>query len=223
VVESFNLLRRIYDVPQKDFDARMERFNQILGIKDYLHTPVRKLSLGERMRCDLAAALLHNPPILFLDEPTIGLDVVAKDHIRKFLRAINREFRTTVLLTTHDLDDIEELCRRIMIIDRGRLLYDGPLALLKQKLLRTKQVKFALKESSGGEAIRRLAQSGLEIEPLDEMTWRIRFDRTKISTSDLIRSILSTVEVRDLLIEDEPIEEIIKRIYAGEELREVAV
>ena len=127
VIESFKLLRRIYDVPQRDFDARMEHFNEILGIRDYLHTPVRKLSLGERMRCDLAAALLHNPPLLFLDEPTIGLDVVAKDHIRQFLRAINREFRTTVLLTTHDLDDIEELCRRIMIIDHGRVLYDGPL------------------------------------------------------------------------------------------------
>ena len=129
VIESFKLLRRIYDVPQRDFDARMERFNEILGINDYLHTPVRKLSLGERMRCDLAAALLHNPPLLFLDEPTIGLDVVAKDHIRHFLRAINREFHTTVLLTTHDLDDIEELCRRIMIIDHGRVLFDGHLSI----------------------------------------------------------------------------------------------
>ncbi|MGB7765970.1 MAG: ATP-binding cassette domain-containing protein, partial [Candidatus Acidiferrales bacterium] len=127
VVESFKLLRRIYEVSEKDFRERMEKFNEILGIQDYLFTPVRKLSLGERMRCDLAAALLHNPPLLFLDEPTIGLDVVAKDQIRKFLRAINREFQTTVLLTTHDLDDIEELCRRIMIIDHGRLLYDGPL------------------------------------------------------------------------------------------------
>src|SRR5271170_6529181 len=134
VIESFKLLRRIYEVSQRDFDARMELFNTILGIKDYLNTPVRKLSLGERMRCDLAAALLHNPPLLFLDEPTIGLDVVAKHHIREFLREINREFQTTVLLTTHDLDDIEELCRRIMIIDHGKVLYDGPLAHLKQKL-----------------------------------------------------------------------------------------
>ena len=115
VIESFKLLRRIYDVSQRDFDARMEHFDAILNIRDYLHTPVRKLSLGERMRCDLAAALLHNPPLLFLDEPTIGLDVVAKDHIRHFLRAINREFRTTVLLTTHDLDDIEELDRKSVV------------------------------------------------------------------------------------------------------------
>src|SRR6204780_5623558 len=127
----FKVLAPIYDVSQKDFDSRMEMFNQILGIGDYLHTPVRKLSLGERMRCDLAAALLHNPPLLYLDEPTIGLDVVAKHHIREFLREINREFRTTVLLTTHDLDDIEELCRRIMIIDHGKVLYDGQLGKLK--------------------------------------------------------------------------------------------
>src|ERR1700719_432521 len=223
VIESFKLLRQIYDVPQRDFDARMERFNEILGINDYLHTPVRKLSLGERMRCDLAAALLHNPPLLFLDEPTIGLDVVAKDHIRHFLRAINREFRTTVLLTTHDLDDIEELCRRLLIIDRGRVLYDGPLALLKERLLRTKQIKFALKDRDQAGGVAKFSRDGLEVEQVDELTYRIRFDRTKVVTADLIRQILAAVEVRDLLIEDEPIEEIVKRIYAGEALNEVTV
>ena len=221
VIESFKLLRRIYDVSQRDFDERMEKFNQILGIKDYLHTPVRKLSLGERMRCDLAAALLHNPPLLFLDEPTIGLDVVAKDHIRQFLRAINEQYRTTVLLTTHDLDDIEELCRRIMIIDHGSLLYDGPLAQLKQKLLRTKQVKFVLRDKEQAASLFALERDGLKVEPVDEMTFRIRFDRSRFPTADLIRQILSSVEVRDLLIEDEPIEEIIKRIYAGEALDQV--
>jgi ABC-2 type transport system ATP-binding protein len=221
VIESFKLLRRIYDVSQRDFDERMEHFDSILGLRDYLHTPVRKLSLGERMRCDLAAALLHNPPLLFLDEPTIGLDVVAKDHIRHFLRAINREFRTTVLLTTHDLDDIEELCKRIMIIDHGKVLYDGQLHHLKQKLLRTKQIKFALKDRDQTGGIGVFSREGLDVEQVDELTYRIVFDRVRISTSDLIRQILATVEVRDLLIEDEPIEEIIKRIYAGESLSEV--
>jgi viologen exporter family transport system ATP-binding protein len=223
VIESFKLLRRIYDVSERDFEERMERFDQILGIRDYLHTPVRKLSLGERMRCDLAAALLHNPPLLFLDEPTIGLDVVAKDHIRHFLRAINREFRTTVLLTTHDLDDIEELCRRIMIIDHGRVLYDGQLSDLKSRLLRTKQIKFVLKERAQAQGIDLFSREGLEVEQVDELTYRIRFDRVKVATADLIRRILASVEVRDLLIEDEPIEEIIKRIYAGESLSEVRV
>src|SRR2546427_5900977 len=224
VIESFKLLRRIYDVSQRDFDERMELFDQVLGLRAFLHTPVRKLSLGQRMRCDLAAALLHNPPILFLDEPTIGLDVVAKDHIRQFLRAINERYKTTVLLTTHDLDDIEQLCRRIMIIDRGALLYDGPLAGLKERLLRTKQIKFILRD---GEQAPRLAafehslsasaQNGLlPLERLDEMTCRLRFDRSSVSTSDLIRRILAAVEVRDFVIEDEPIEEIVKRIYSGE-------
>jgi ABC-2 type transport system ATP-binding protein len=223
VVESFKLLRRIYDVTERDFAERMELFNHVLGIHDYLHTPVRKLSLGERMRCDLAAALLHNPPILFLDEPTIGLDVVAKDHIRQFLREINQRYQTTILLTTHDLDDIEELCRRIMIIDRGRLLYDGPLGLLKQKLLRSKQVKFALKDSAQRAALAALESNGLRCEPVDELTYRIRFDRTQVETTELIRRILDAVEIRDLLIEDESIEEIVKRIYAGEALKEVTV
>ncbi len=223
VIESFKLLRRIYDISQHDFEARMEQFDQILSIRDYLHTPVRKLSLGERMRCDLAAALLHNPPLLFLDEPTIGLDVVAKDHIRKFLRAINHEFRTTILLTTHDLDDIEELCRRIMIIDHGRLLYDGPLSLLKQKLLRMKQLKFVLKDNSPIAAIREFTTGDLSLEQLDELTYRIRFDRSVTSTAELIRKIFAVAEVRDLVIEDEPVEELVKRIYAGEALHEVSV
>jgi ABC-2 type transport system ATP-binding protein len=223
VVESFKLLRRIYDVSQRDFDERMQLFDQVLDIRDYLHTPVRKLSLGQRMRCDLAAALLHNPPLLFLDEPTIGLDVVAKDHIRHFLRAINDRYKTTILLTTHDLDDIEELCRRIMIIDHGRLLYDGPLTGLKDQLLRTKQIKFILRDSEQAARLsafeRALAASpngSLQLERLDELTCLLRFDRSRISTADLIRQILAAVEVRDFLIEDEPIEEIVKRIYAGE-------
>src|SRR5574337_1174052 len=127
VVESFKLLKEIYEVSDADYQRRLGVFSEILNLNDYLSTPVRKLSLGQRMRCDIAASLLHNPPVLFLDEPTIGLDVVAKDHIREFLKEINRTERTTVLLTTHDLSDIEELCKRIMIIDKGKLLFDGPL------------------------------------------------------------------------------------------------
>ncbi len=223
VIESFQLLRKMYGVSQRDYDERMGVFGEILGLTDYLHTTVRKLSLGERMRCDLAAALLHNPPLLFLDEPTIGLDVVAKDHIRRFLRAVNERFRTTVLLTTHDLDDIEALCRRIIIIDRGRLLYDGPLDLLKQRLLRTKQVKFVMRDAAARARLAEMRMDGLELEMVDELTCRVRFDRTRVNTSDLVRQVLSRVEVRDLVIEDESIEDVVKRIYAGEALREVSL
>ena len=125
VIESFKLLRRIYDVPREDFNRRLKQFDDILQLNSFLNLPVRKLSLGQRMRCDLAAALLHNPAILFLDEPTIGLDVLAKANIREFLKEINLKFRTTVILTTHDLGDIEALCPRVAIIDKGKMLYDG--------------------------------------------------------------------------------------------------
>ncbi len=135
VVESFRLLQQIYEVSESDYKARMQRFDEILELGRYLHQPVRKLSLGERMRCDMAAALLHNPPLVFLDEPTIGLDLLAKESIRQFLGEINRELGTTMLLTTHDLADIEALCKRLMIIDHGRVLFDGQLDELKAHAL----------------------------------------------------------------------------------------
>src|SRR6516162_5440234 len=218
VVESFKLLRRIYDVSQRDFDARMERFNEILGIRDYLHTPVRKLSLGERMRCDLAAALLHNPPLLFLDEPTIGLDVVAKDHIRAFLKEINRAERTTVLLTTHDLSDIEELCKRIMIIDKGKILFDGQLAEMKDRLAEYNQVKFSLKDRSQTGRLPLVATNGIACERVDELTYVMRFDRQQHSSAEVIRNLVNTLQVTDIFVEEEPIEDIVKRIYLSGEM-----
>lgn len=125
VIESFKLLRRIYNVSKEDFDKRLKVFDDLLEINSFLHLPVRKLSLGQRMRCDLVAALLHNPAILFLDEPTIGLDVLAKARIREFLTEINKVYKTTIILTTHDLGDIEALCSRVAIIDKGKMLFDG--------------------------------------------------------------------------------------------------
>ena len=121
-----------------------------------------------------------------------------------------------MLLTTHDLADVEQLCRRIVIIDHGTVLFDGDLQLLKQRLLRTKQIKFALKDRAQASSLERFAGNGATLEPVDEMTYRIRFDRLQVSASDLIRDLLATVELRDIVIEDEPIEEIIKRIYSGE-------
>src|SRR6266699_3341316 len=125
--ESFDLLRAIYRIPAERYRANLKRFREILELDPFLRTPVRQLSLGQRMRGDLAAALLHDPPVIFLDEPTIGLDVVAKERIREFLLTANREQGVTILLTTHYMGDIEKLCRRVMVIDHGRLLYNGPL------------------------------------------------------------------------------------------------
>ncbi len=216
VIESFRLLRRIYDVPQKDFDARLRFFSELLGLEEFLHTPVRKLSLGQRMRCDIAASLLHSPRLLFLDEPTIGLDVVANDRIREFLKDINRTLRTTILLTTHDLSDIEELCRRIIIIDHGKLLYDGDMEGLRRRLGRYNQVRIHLQDRKDAARMEEVfgRGNGTTCEPLDEMTCRVRYNPERLSSAEIIRRILGEVTVRDLYVEEEPIEEIIKTIYS---------
>jgi ABC-2 type transport system ATP-binding protein len=216
VIESFKLLRRIYDVSEAEFRERLDFFGELLGLGEFLHSPVRKLSLGQRMRCDIAAALLHKPRILFLDEPTIGLDVVAKDRIRGFLKEINREFKTTILLTTHDLSDIEELCRRIVIIDRGRILYDGTLDALRQKLGRINILNVHLRDGTYASRLNGALEGGdgQQWERLDELTYRIRYDREQISSADIIRHIVNEVPVRDLYVEPQPVEEIIKNIYS---------
>jgi ABC-2 type transport system ATP-binding protein len=220
VVESFRLLKEIYEVSDEDYQKRLGVFSEILNVKEYLHTPVRKLSLGERMRCDLAASLLHSPPLLFLDEPTIGLDVVAKDRIREFLKEVNRTERTTVLLTTHDLADIEELCRRIIVIDKGKVLFDGSLATMKDRLAEYNQVKFLLKDRAQLARLDFVSGNGHTLERVDELTYVMRFDRRRYSTADVIRHLVNTVEVQDIFVEEEPIENIVKRIYLRGEVGE---
>jgi ABC-2 type transport system ATP-binding protein len=218
VIESFKLLKQIYEIPDADYNRRLEMFSEILNLGDYLHTPVRKLSLGERMRCDLVASLLHNPPLLFLDEPTIGLDVVAKDRIREFLKEINRTQRTTVLLTTHDLSDIEELCKRLLIIDKGKILFDSELREMKQRLAKFNQVKFFLKDRAQVARLGEITTDGIFLERVDELTYLMRFDREQHSSAEVIRNLVNTLEVRDILVEEEPIEDIVKRIYLSGEV-----
>ncbi len=215
VVESFRLLKNIYGVSDADYAARMKRFDEVLEIEKYLHTPVRKLSLGERMRCDVAAALLHQPPILFLDEPTIGLDIVAKERIRQFLKEMNRQHGTTVLLTTHDLADIEELCARLMVIDKGKLLFDGPLAELKRRLWREHTVKFEVKDRDQAIRLEALALPGITMERVSDLSIRLHFPREQHSTAEVIRKVLNAVEVTDISIEEQSIDEVVKEIYTG--------
>src|SRR5208337_5088330 len=218
VVESFKLLKEIYEIPDVDYRRRLDVFGEILNIKEYLHTPVRKLSLGERMRCDLAASLLHNPPLLFLDEPTIGLDVVAKDRIREFLKEVNRTQGTTVLLTTHDLSDIEELSKRIIIIDKGHILFDGDLETMKKRLAKYNQVKFFLKDRSQIARLTQITSNGIACERVDELTYLMRFERDEHSTAEVIRNLVNQLQVRDIFVEEEPIEDIVKRIYLSGEV-----
>ena len=216
VIESLKLLRRIYDVSEADFRRRLAEFDRLLELGEFLHTPVRKLSLGQRMRCDIAAALLHAPPILFLDEPTIGLDVVAKSRIREFLKDANRRLETTILLTTHDLTDIEELCRRIVIIDRGRVLFDGTLDGLRQRVGRFNQINVLLQDRAHARVLDSALGSGngIEWEHTDELSCRIRYDRDSVSSADVIRRIVNEVPVRDIYVEAEPIEDIVRAIYS---------
>ncbi|MCB1019410.1 MAG: ATP-binding cassette domain-containing protein [Acidobacteria bacterium] len=220
VVESFRLLQRIYEVSESDYKARMARFDEILELGRFLHQPVRKLSLGERMRCDMAAALLHNPPLVFLDEPTIGLDLLAKESIRRFLGEINRELGTTMLLTTHDLADIEALCKRLMIIDHGRVLFDGPLHELKRMLWRQTQIRFELKQPV--EAPPAIPLDNVSLEAADEHTLVASFDREEHSSGEVIRRIVAQLDVRDIVIEEESIEDIVRRIYTGGASSELA-
>ncbi|HEY3171579.1 MAG TPA: ATP-binding cassette domain-containing protein [Thermoanaerobaculia bacterium] len=210
VVESFRLLKEIYGVSDEDYRRRMDLFDSVLGINAYLHQPVRKLSLGERMRCDLAASLIHRPSLLFLDEPTIGLDIVAKANVREFLQEINRAEGTTVLLTTHDLSDIETLCRRIIVIDHGRLLFDGPLASLRDRILPVTSVVFDVKRAP--EAAE-LNFNGLQAREIASHRYAVDIDRRAISAASAVKEIVNRFEVTDLMIEEPQIEEVVKRIY----------
>ena len=210
VVESFRLLKEIYGISGADYARRMELFDKVLGIAAYLHQPVRKLSLGERMRCDLAASLLHRPPLLFLDEPTIGLDIVAKASVREFLQAINREEGTTVLLTTHDLSDIETLCRRVIVIDHGKLLFDGALSQLRDRSLPITSIVFDVKTTPDPAL---LAWSGQEVLEVGSHRYRVDIDRRALSAATAVKEIVNRFDVADLSIEEPQIEEVVKRIY----------
>ncbi len=219
VIESFRLLGRIYEVPSDVLERRIDELDRILALKPLLRTPVRKLSLGQRMRCDLAASLLHEPPILFLDEPTIGLDVVAKDSIRAFLREINRTFETTVLLTTHDLRDIEELCRRVIVIDHGRILFDGPLDEMKARHAGRVHVEIDLSEKVDLEVVRSdVGTNGarsIQWEQVGPYRFRASFERNDQRPADLIRRVMARFEVADIKIEEASVEEVVKRIYGA--------
>ena len=188
----------------------MQLFDQVLGIEAYLHQPVRKLSLGERMRCDLAASLLHRPPLLFVAEPTIWLDVVAKASVREFLQEINRVEGTTVLLTTHDLSDIETLCRRVIVIDHGRLLFDGPLASLRDRILPVTSVVFDVKRTPDPAD---LVFNGLQAREIGSHRYSVDIDRRTISPASAVKEIVNRFDVADLSIQEPQIEEVVKRIY----------
>jgi len=208
VIESLDLLQYIYKIPPDRFRQNLDEFRALLELDPFLNTPVRSLSLGQRMRADLCAALMHDPPLLFLDEPTIGLDVVAKGRIRQFIRHINRERGTTVILTTHDLADVEKLCRRVMIIDRGRLLFDGQLETLRTRFGGKRELVVDM-----AEVYDTVKVEGATVVARENGRVTYQFERETITASELIGRLSARYHIRDLEVREPDIEGTVRRIY----------
>jgi len=206
--ESFALLRSIYDVPRERFRENLDHFVEILALDEFMDTPVRQLSLGERMRGDFAAAMLHDPKIVYLDEPTIGLDVVAKEAIREFITQLNRERGTTIILTTHDLADIERLARRVILIDDGTIIFDGPISRLREEYGTHRTLVITLADSYEDVQI-----EGADVESREGNVVRLRFDRRRTSAEVLIRRALERYALSDIAIVEPDINSIVGRIY----------
>jgi len=208
--DTFELMRRIYELGKRDYAQRRDLLIERFRLEPYLQTPVRKLSLGERMRCELAAALMHRPEIVFLDEPTIGLDVVVKQHIRELIRELNREEGTTFFLTSHDPGDIEQLCKRAIVINHGQVILDQPVSVLKRELLTHKTIRLELAE---GAADAPFACAGAAVTGRDGPFVTLSVDTAATSIEAVLGRIVGAVPIRDVTIEDPPMEEIIKHIY----------
>ena len=221
VIESFDLLRHIYRVPADRYRQNMRIFEELLELGPFLSTPVRSLSLGQRMRADLAAALLHDPRLLFLDEPTIGLDVVAKERIRQFIKAVNRERGATVILTTHDLGDVEKLCERVIMIDRGRLMYDGALAELRARFGEGRVLVVDFETPPAGTTFAACPLPGAQFMRQEGRRAWFRVTNENGGLAELMPVLLRDYRVRDLSIEEPEIEEVVRRIYEGHLLGEV--
>jgi ABC-2 type transport system ATP-binding protein len=205
--DSFDLLRHIYRVPEDRYRASLARFREVLDLDGFLRTPVRQLSLGQRIRGELTAAMLHGPELLFLDEPTIGLDVVAKQRVREFLVEINREDGVTVMLTTHDLGDIERLCNRLLVIDRGSLIWDGGIPELKERYGAERTLVVDLEEPAPP-----LQVAGARVTRVEGPRQWLSF---RGSASDLTARVARAARLVDLQVQEPDIEEIVRRIYRG--------
>jgi ABC-2 type transport system ATP-binding protein len=231
LLDSLRLLRHLYRVPAARHEANLARLRALLALDEFLATPVRQLSLGQRMRGDLAAALLHDPELLYLDEPTIGLDVVAKARIRDFLSRINAERGVTVVLTTHDMDDIEALCPRMVIVDHGRKLYDGAVAGIRERFAAERTLVAVLEDAEAarlprdGEGQIVLGELPLGVRQVAAEAPRValRFGREALPAHELVAWLGARHRLRDVTFEEPQIEDVIRRVYEeGLLLREVA-
>lgn len=206
-LDSFHLFSKIYEINKSDYEARLNELVKLFELEPYLNTPVRKLSLGERMRCEFVASILHSPKVLFLDEPTIGLDIVAKRKVRDFIWKLNQHEKTTIILTSHDLDDIEELCDRVIVINEGKILFDGSIEKIKKKL------KYKIVEIFFHEQVVPLDIKNTKIIEHEPFRLKIRVDRTKVSVGVVLNKYFHAFKIDDIIIEDLPIEEVIEKWY----------
>lgn len=216
VIDSFELLRDIYKIDPKQYAEMKEKLIEKLSLESFMNTPVRQLSLGQRMRCELAASLLHNPPILFLDEPTIGLDALSKLAVRDFIKVLNKEFNTTVILTTHDMDDIEALCNRIIVIGKGTILFDGDMDGLRKMVSQERELIIDFgKDTVNKEKLMstEVQYPGLNILSFEADRGVFRFDPAQYKVSELIKEFAQHYEVEDVLVNTISIEEIIAKLY----------
>ena len=211
--DTFDLLKHIYKIPEPEFSKNMEMFNDILELHTFDKQAVRQLSLGQRMRADIVAAFLHNPSVVFLDEPTIGLDVLAKERIRDFLTVVNKERGTTLLFTTHDLKDIETTCRRVMIIDGGQIIYDGSIEDIKRRYGKRRWLTVEFTDTIN---IASDLYMGVNITQDTEnpAKWHFSFN-TEYPAPELISTLCATHPVKDLTIQEPELEAIIREIYEG--------
>ena len=211
LIETFEILKSIYEVPEEEFNERFNYLCDLLDLRGFLKQNVRSLSLGQRMRADFAVSLIHNPKILFLDEPTIGLDVLVKDKIRQAIKELNKKYHTTVILTTHDMKDIEELCDRIIIIDKGSILYDGSLSDIKYKFGNIKTIKFKNSNNVNVDKIKAFDEK-IQIEEKDE-SLLLSFSLNEINLDNLLIYLIKECKIEDFEILDIGIEEISKQLY----------
>ena len=211
LIETFKILKSIYEVPDEEYEERFEYLCELLDMKPFLTQTVRSLSLGQRMRADFAAALIHSPKIVYLDEPTIGLDVLVKDKIRSAIKELNKKYNITVILTTHDMKDIEELCNRIIIIDKGKILYDGSLSNIKYQFGNTKTVFVPSNVEIDSNGLKEKFPSAT-LEVTDEIQ-AIKFSLNEVELDDVLLYLINTYHIKDFKIEDISIEDITKKLY----------
>lgn len=207
--ETFGILKEIYGVSEEDYKERYKFFNDLFGLDEFIKSPVRTLSLGQRMRADITASLLHNPSVLYLDEPTIGLDVVAKQQMREAIRELNKKYNTTVILTTHDLDDIEELCDRIIMIDKGKIIYEGTLRDIKDTYGYIKTVSF---ECSGDVICDLSNLEDVKVEIQDSKI-TVHYNKHKVAVSDIAKEVMDQNKVLDMSVQEQDIEVLVGNIY----------